>query len=153
VADGELQALALPELAGRSVLEIGSGSYAEQAGASRHVTLALTDDARPAALGRFDVVLCVGGLDRVRDPLGALRRLRALCDGVAVIETGAIALGSRPDACLWAFTGTRWTPTRAGLEGICRAAGFSRTEPGPVPDPRPAPGETVTFRAVVHAWR
>jgi tRNA (mo5U34)-methyltransferase len=226
---GELQALALPELAGRTVLDVGSwdGYYAfhaERAGAARVVALdhyvwsldlprhRAIHDAQvakgevgaqphdlpevwdpeglpgkrgfdlahaelgsavepvvgdyatldPETLGRFDVVLFLGVLYHLRDPLGAMRKLHALCDGVAVIETEAIALGSQPDACLWEFMGTRkhlhdptnwWAPTRAGLEGICRAAGFSRIEPGPVPDPQPAPGTTVPFRAVVHAWR
>jgi tRNA (mo5U34)-methyltransferase len=133
----------LPELEGRTVLDVGArGGFA-----------ALD----PAQLGRFDVVLFLGILHHLGDPLGAMRRLHALCDGVAVIETEAMALGGHPDACLWKFKAhhpaSGWVPTRAGLEGICRAAGFGRIEHPGAPVPDAAPGTSVAYRAVVHAWR
>ena len=51
----------------------------------------LTLDA--AALGTFDVVLYLGVLYHMENPLAALRRVRALTNGVAIIETEAIAVG------------------------------------------------------------
>jgi len=41
----------------------------------------------PAALGPFDVVLMLGLLYHLENPVGALRVCRALCRGVCVIET------------------------------------------------------------------
>jgi 2-polyprenyl-3-methyl-5-hydroxy-6-metoxy-1,4-benzoquinol methylase len=41
----------------------------------------------PASLGKFDIVLMLGLLYHLEDPVGALHRLRAMCREVAVIET------------------------------------------------------------------
>ncbi|GEM_PF-241309 len=41
----------------------------------------------PASLGRFDIVLMLGLLYHLEDPIGALHRTRAMCREVAVIET------------------------------------------------------------------
>ncbi len=118
------------------------------------------DDLSP--LGRFDVVLFLGVLYHLRDPLGALRRLHALCDDLAVIETEAIAIGGHPDAAAAQFMGTRkrnddptnwWAPTVAGLERWCLAAGFSRVERVGARVPEPAAGTTSPCRVTVHAWR
>ena len=38
-------------------------------------------------LGRFDVVLCLGLIYHLEDPIGALRQARALCSGTCFIET------------------------------------------------------------------
>ena len=115
-----------------------------------------------AGLGRFDVVLFLGVLYHLRDPLGALRWLHALCDDLAIIETEAIAIGGHPDAAAAQFMGTRkrrddptnwWAPTAAGLERWCLEAGFSRVErvSGRLPEPRA--GTTTPCRVTVHAWR
>jgi tRNA (mo5U34)-methyltransferase len=118
------------------------------------------DDLAP--LGTFDVVLFLGVLYHLRDPLGALRRLHSVTGDVAVIETEAIAIGGQPDAAAAQFMGTRkrkgdptnwWAPTIAGLERWCRAAGFSRVERVGTPPPEPRPGRTATCRLAVHAWR
>jgi tRNA (mo5U34)-methyltransferase len=88
-------------------------------------------------LGQFDVVLFLGVLYHVRDPLAALERVRALTDGVAVIETEAIEVLGLPASSMLSFTEgaqlrrdhTNWfVPTRAALHGMCLAAGFSRVE-------------------------
>ncbi len=98
-------------------------------------------------LGQFDVVLFLGVLYHVRDPLAALERVRALTDGVAVIETEAIEVLGMPAASLLSFTEgaqlrhdhTNWfVPTRAALHGMCLAAGFSRVETRIGPPPRAA---------------
>jgi len=115
-----------------------------------------------ASLGRFDVVLFLGVLYHLRNPLGALRRLHALCDDLAVIETEAIAIGGHPDAAAAQFMGTRkrnddptnwWAPTAAGLERWCLAAGFSRVERVGQRPPEPPAGKVSPCRVTVHAWR
>nr|WP_246852325.1 glycosyltransferase [Patulibacter sp. SYSU D01012] len=118
------------------------------------------DDLDP--LGRFDVVLFLGVLYHLRDPLDALRRVHARCDELAIIETEAIAIGGHPDAAAAQFMGTRkrlgdptnwWAPTAAGLERWCLAAGFSRVERVSGRLPTPPAGTTTPCRVTVHAWR
>jgi tRNA (mo5U34)-methyltransferase len=88
----------------------------------------------PAELGQFDVVLFLGVLYHLRDPMAALRKVRALTSGVAVIETEAIEMLGMAGAALLSFTEgaelradhTNWfVPTQDALAGMCRAAGFS----------------------------
>lgn len=58
-----------------------------------------------ASLGAFDVVLYLGVLYHVQEPLTALRRLRAVTREVAVIETEAIVVRDHEDeplAMFWA---------------------------------------------------
>lgn len=89
-----------------------------------------------AKLGSFDVVLFMGVLYHMEDPLAAVKRLRAVTSpgGFAIIETEAMeipGLGSRP--CCEFFPGTElnndpsnwWAPNAAAIEGLCKAAGFS----------------------------
>ena len=94
-------------------------------------------DVDPSAIGKFDVVLFLGVLYHLRDPLSALQRVRSLTGGVAVIETEAIEVLGMPGAALLSFTAgaelrsdhTNWfVPTRAALAGMCRAAGFSSVD-------------------------
>jgi SAM-dependent methyltransferase len=40
-----------------------------------------------ASLGRFEVVFCYGLLYHLEDPLGALRNMAAVCDGLLLLET------------------------------------------------------------------
>lgn len=119
------------------------------------------DDLEP--LGRFDVILFLGVLYHLRDPLRALRRLAAICDGVTVVETEAVAIGGHPDAAAVEFLGTEdrklhgdptnwWIPTPAGLVALCERAGFARVELIGAP-PVPRRGERSRYRAVAHAWR
>ena len=88
-----------------------------------------------APLGTFDVVLFLGVLYHMENPLDALKRVRAVTapGGLAVIETEAVkipGLGGR--ACCEFFPGQElnndptnwWSPNAAAVEGLCRAAGF-----------------------------
>jgi tRNA (mo5U34)-methyltransferase len=86
-------------------------------------------------LGMFDVVLFMGVLYHLEEPLTAVRRLRAVTapGGLAVIETEAIAtLGLEGRACCEFFPGAElnndpsnwWSPNARALEGMLRAAGF-----------------------------
>ncbi len=89
----------------------------------------------PDVLGRFDVVLFLGVLYHLEDPLGALRRIAGLTapGGLAVIETEAVEIPSlRGIAACELFPGRElnndptnwWAPNERALTGMCRAAGF-----------------------------
>jgi tRNA (mo5U34)-methyltransferase len=109
-----------------------------------------------APLGRFDVVLFLGVLYHLKEPLTALERIRHLTDGVAVIETEALLLSGREPRSVLEFTAgcyrgfdySNWfTPTIEALHELCRAAGFTdvQTITGP-PPPAPAPALSTTDR-------
>lgn len=106
-----------------------------------------------AALGRFDVVLYLGVLYHMPEPLTALQRLRAVTGDVAVIETEAIHVpGHRDDTLLRFYTadelhadfGNWFATSEAALHGMCRAAGFARVETRVGPPRAPS---------AVHGWR
>ena len=91
----------------------------------------------PATVGLFDIVLCLGVLYHMEEPLTCLRRVRALTKEVAVIETEALHLHDMDDVCVLQFFagdalradfGNWFAPTIEGLHAMCRAAGFSRVE-------------------------
>jgi tRNA (mo5U34)-methyltransferase len=224
---GELAALRLPDVRGKSVLDIGTwdGFYAfacERAGAARVVAVdhfvwsiemsvfkrryetnteevwphprsdpelwnprelpgkrgfdvahaALGSRVEPVVadfeheplnqLGRFDVVLYLGVVYHMPNPLGALRRLLAVTGDLAVIESDALAVGGFEDRPVLEFVGggkrasdptNWWIPNRLGLERLCLAAGFSRVEHvSPAPG-EPPPGEIARVRTILHAWR
>jgi len=130
------------------------------------------------ALGRFDVVLYLGVLYHMLEPLTALRRLRAVTDRVAVIETEGIHVPGYPDDLLLRFFaaaelhrdyGNWYATSERALHGMCRAAGFSRVEtavgpPASTMPPRglrwrlrerispPPPASISRYRLVVHAY-
>lgn len=56
-------------------------------------------DLDPVELGRFDVVLLLGLVYHVEDPMGAVRRAASVCDGVCVIE----AQLQRQDTVEWSI--------------------------------------------------
>ena len=96
-------------------------------------------------LGTYDVVLYLGVLYHLQDPIGALRKLRTLTKGRALIETASLTLPEHGDRALWQFIeGTElngdptnwWVPTVEGALAACRAAGFSevRVQKAPEPD-------------------
>lgn len=201
----ELESLALPDLHGKSVLDVGAlnGYYsfaAERAGASRVVALDYHEwlprpDGTPApgrsgfevarkilksrvepvladlmtidvaTLGRFDVVLFLGVLHRLEDPLGGMRRVAELTSGLAVIQSLAMSAGPVADEhALLEFSprsardgdATNWyVPNIAAIDGLCRAAGFASTQAvGGFAAAKPDPsGGTRHYRAVVQARR
>jgi tRNA (mo5U34)-methyltransferase len=87
-------------------------------------------------LGRFDVVLFLGTLYHLTDPLGALERVARLTapGGVAIIETQAAEVAGVTTPIWECFPGQElnndasnwWAPNLAALAGCCRAVGFSR---------------------------
>jgi tRNA (mo5U34)-methyltransferase len=124
------------------------------------------------AFGTFDVVLYLGVLYHMENPLEALKRVAAVTREVAVIETQAMAVPGLGDRALCQFFESNelnydvsnwWAPNGRALEGMCRAAGFDRVET--VVGNRSSIGHRLRrvgrlgrptihhYRAVVHAWK
>lgn len=116
-------------------------------------------------LGRFDVVFLLGVLYHLPEPLTALRRLRRLTAGVAVIETAAVQvpgyehlslLELYPGDELEGDYGNWFSFSEAALHGLCRAAGFARVATkvgaGPVRRRRGLRRRSGGGRIVVHAF-
>ena len=109
-------------------------------------------------LGRFDVVLYLGVLYHMKEPLTCLERLRRVTGEVAVIETEAVHLqGLEHEALLQFHSGSSlridfgnwYVPTMEALHNLCRAAGFSSVQTVVGPPPAPAPERR---RARPSAW-
>jgi len=115
------------------------------------------------SLGVFDVVLFLGVVYHLRDPLLALERLRSVTREVAIIESEANLYDSGVARPLWEFfEGDEraadhtnwWVPNEAALTALCRAAGFRHVETvADAGDASPlASGTTMPYRLVVHAF-
>jgi len=112
-----------------------------------------------AVLGTFDVVLYLGVLYHMKEPLTCLERLRSVTGGVAVIETEAVHFQHLEHESLAQFYaggdlhadfGNWFIPTLTGLHSLCRAAGFSSVRTVMGPPARPAPPEP--FRTRLGRW-
>jgi tRNA (mo5U34)-methyltransferase len=168
--------LELGDLNGRTVLDIGAWDgyhsfAAERDGAERVVALELPFhtqglkvaraalgshveplvadlfDVDPGQLGTFDVVLLLGVLYHLEDPLAGLRRVASLTRDIAVIETAAIVVPGYERAPLWRFyaddslnndPSNWWVPNEAAVHALCAAAGFASVETLASPRPRAA---------------
>jgi tRNA (mo5U34)-methyltransferase len=89
------------------------------------------------ALGQFDVVLYLGVLYHMKEPLTCLERVRSITKEVAVIETEAVHLQGMEHEALMQFHagstlqtdfGNWYVPTIEALHQLCRVAGFSKIE-------------------------
>ncbi len=192
----EHASLRLPDLRGRSVLDVGcwDGYYsfaAERSGAARvtaldhyaweqsrlgagggfdvaHAALGSRVHKRHAdfmtcelaGVGRHDVVLFLGVLYHLEEPLSAMRRLLEVTGELAVIETDAIVLRGRerhPLAEFHPFAERNgdptnwWGPNVAAVVAWCRAAGFSRVSVVKGPPWTARLWRLGRYRAVVHA--
>ncbi len=109
------------------------------------------------ALGRWDVVLYLGVLYHMEEPLTALRRVAAVTNELAVVETEAFVLPGLEHEALWRFfpgaelngdVSNWWAPNLTGLLGALRAAGFASatTKQGP-------PAELLQARTGLHHYR
>ena len=85
-------------------------------------------------VGRFDVVYLGSILVHLRDPVRALERIRAVCDGTLIVVDGidlllSIMFPRRPAATLDAVGRPWWWfPNEAGLRRMVEAGGFRVTE-------------------------
>src|SRR5262249_48218203 len=121
-------------------------------------------------IGTFDVVLYLGVLYHMKEPLHCLERVRAVTREVAVIETAAISIPTAPGMPLVRFLagselnrdfGNWFEPNIEALEALAIAAGFSRTQvvqgpPSIEPETTrrrsrrdPSPRD---YRAIIHAY-
>ena len=103
-----------------------------------------------SALGTFDVVLFLGVLYHLENPLPAVRRVFELTRELAIIETAAVMIPGYEHVPLCEFYESNelntdvsnwWAPNQRALIGLCRAAGFRRIEPLTV-----APFQAVSTR-------
>lgn len=91
-------------------------------------------DLDPEDIGQFDFVFLGALLMHLRDPVGALMRLRSVCRGEAVICDGVEAIPSwlRPRTPVARLEGDSepwwWQPNRAGLHRMVESAGFTITQ-------------------------
>jgi tRNA (mo5U34)-methyltransferase len=142
----------LPDLPGRRPFEFAAGAL----GSKVEPLVADFQTIDLDELGQFDVVLYLGVLYHMPEPLTCLERVRAVTKEVAVIETEAVHLqGLDHEALLQFYAGSslhtdfgNWSvPTIEALRNLCRAAGFSevRTIVGP-PAPTPGPAPDLRLR-------
>jgi tRNA (mo5U34)-methyltransferase len=133
-----------PELPGKRGFDIAHAAYESEVEAV--VDNFATVD--PSRLGTFDIVLFLGVLYHLKDPLTALEAVRRLTGQVAVIETEALLIPGREcwsgleftAGCYRGYDYSNWfTPTLEAVHEMCLAAGFSKvtTMIGP-PSPQTA---------------
>ena len=85
--------------------------------------------------GTFDVVLFLGVLYHLKDPLGGLERAASLCTETLMIETAG-AMFECPEPVMRFYLGDElagdatnfWAPNPPCLENMLREVGFSRVE-------------------------
>ena len=89
------------------------------------------EDLSPERVGTFDLVIFVGVLYHLRDPLRALDAVAAVTGGKLILETHVdLALRRRPAAAFYPATELEgdhtnwWGPNPAAVEGMLRAVGF-----------------------------
>ena len=116
------------------------------------------------ALGRWDVVLYLGVLYHMEEPLTALRRVAAVAEQLAVVETEAVVVPGLEHEALWRFfpgaelngdISNWWAPNLTALLGALRAAGFASVRPtlGPTAALVAAPGGPHHYRLTVQATK
>jgi 2-polyprenyl-3-methyl-5-hydroxy-6-metoxy-1,4-benzoquinol methylase len=87
--------------------------------------------------GQFDMVICGSLLLHLRDLLGAIKRLRSVCKGQAIIATAALSESVPDDRPYCEFKALKgeggdgeywhyWEVSSAALRQMCLAAGFSQ---------------------------
>jgi tRNA (mo5U34)-methyltransferase len=114
-------------------------------------------------LGTFDVVLYLGIIYHMEDPLRAMRRLLQVTGDLAIIESETMSLAGFEDRPLAEFfpgdelngdPTNWWVPNAPALIGLARAAGFAEVE---VVDhsvnPIDETGRLQRGRATLHARR
>jgi tRNA (mo5U34)-methyltransferase len=92
-------------------------------------------DLAPRTVGTFDVVLFLGVLYHLKDPLGALERVASVTNKLLIVETALDLMGLKKPAMAF-YPGdelnadpTNWFgPNAACVEGMLRACGFQRVQ-------------------------
>jgi len=113
-------------------------------------------------LGTWDVVLYLGVLYHMQEPLTALRRLAAVTRELAIVETETIVILGLEHEALWRFfhgaelsgdPSNWWAPNLSALGGALTAAGFDdvRATRGPAPELLEQAGGPHHYRATAHA--
>ena len=91
----------------------------------------------PADIGTFDVVLFLGVLYHMENPLEAVKRVASMTNELAIIETEAVVIPGYDNRAFCEFFESNelngdysnwWSPNEKALQGMCRAAGFKRVE-------------------------
>jgi tRNA (mo5U34)-methyltransferase len=92
-------------------------------------------DISPASVGRFDVVLMLGVLYHLPNPVLALERLFAVTDELLVIETAVDLMLVRAPAAAFYLEGSLkgdptnwWGPNVRAVSAMLRRAGFARVD-------------------------
>jgi tRNA (mo5U34)-methyltransferase len=92
-------------------------------------------DLSPERVGVFDVVLFLGVLYHLKDPLRALERVASVSGGLLVLETVVDMVGiSRPAAAFYPERELNddptnwWGPNHAAVVGMLRTVGFARVD-------------------------
>lgn len=102
-------------------------------------------------LGTWDVVLYLGVLYHMTDPVGAMSRVARVTGEQAIVETEAIIVPGHADP-LWSFfpghelngdSTNWWAPNMSALLGLCQVSGFTQVEIL-VPEPALYPDFTGT---------
>jgi tRNA (mo5U34)-methyltransferase len=117
-----------------------------------------------ASLGTWDVVLYLGVLYHMEDPLAALRRVAGVTAERAIVETEAVVIPGYEEHAMWRFfpgaelngdVSNWWAPNTAALVGALAAAGFRRGDVAAGPDATllDQAGGPHHFRAVVHGLK
>jgi tRNA (mo5U34)-methyltransferase len=93
-------------------------------------------DLSPEAVGTFDFVFVGSLLLHLRDPVGALERVREVCHGEVlvfdVVDPIRSVISRRPSALLDGRRVWWWTPNWQGLRRMIESAGFEVVERGPL---------------------
>ena len=111
----------------------------------------------PETVGTFDVVLFLGVLYHVKDPMSCLERVASVTGECMVIETET-ALDVLPWPVMRYYEGAEqnndptnfWAPNQRALQAMMRDIGFRRFEIVSNPLARPL---WKRSRVVMHAWR
>jgi len=113
-------------------------------------------------LGTFDVVLFLGVLYHMEDPVAAMRRVAQVARDLVVMETAASCVPGYEEASLWEFYPTTelggdptnwWAPNAKALRDVCEAAGFSEvnTFEDKASLAQLEPGNVHPYRLMAHA--
>jgi tRNA (mo5U34)-methyltransferase len=119
----------------------------------------------PGDIGIFNVIFFLGVLYHMENPLEAMRRVAAMTNDMAIIETEAVLVPGYEDHAICEFFESNelngdysnwWSPNEKAVQGLCRAAGFQRVETIQGP-PAEVPAQTkpgvIRYRAILHAWK